>query len=86
MLVDLEALLGLVSRDELDLGVREPLGRQEGQPLMAEQVRMHGLRDIRLLAIWLHDLLDAASRERSESPSFKSISGTGLLLKIAFEN
>jgi hypothetical protein len=38
---------------------------------MAEPVRMHGLREIRFLAILLHDLLDAASRERSESPSFK---------------
>ena len=71
MLVDLEALLGFVSREELDLGVGEPLGSQEGQHLMAKQVRMDGLCDPRLLAILLHDLLDAASCERSESASFK---------------
>lgn len=60
MLVDLEALLSFVAGDQLDLGVREPFGCQEGQHLVTDQMRMHGLRDAGPLAIVLHDLLDAA--------------------------
>ena len=45
MLVDLPAFLGLVPRDQLDLGIGRPFGRQEGQHLMTEQIRMQGRRD-----------------------------------------
>jgi hypothetical protein len=64
MLVELEAFLGLVPGDQLDLGIGKSFGRQEGQHLMTEQMRMHRLRDACLCAVALHDLLDAAGRER----------------------
>ena len=67
MLVELEAFLGLVPGDQLDLGIGKSFGRQEGQHLMTGQMRMHGLRDAGLLAVALHDLLDAAGCERSSS-------------------
>ena len=38
MLVDLKALLAFMSRYQLDLGVREAFGCQEGQHLMTEQM------------------------------------------------
>src|SRR6516162_7562662 len=73
MLVDLEAFLGLVPGDQLDLGIGKPFGRQEGQHLITEQMWVHGLRDARLLAVALHDLLNAAGRERSAATGFKEV-------------
>jgi hypothetical protein len=40
MLVDLQALFAFMPGNELDLSVREAFGRQEGQHLMAEQMRV----------------------------------------------
>jgi hypothetical protein len=78
MLVDLEAFLGFVAGDQLDLGIGEPFGRQEGQHLMTEQMRVHGLRDACLLTVALHDLLDAAGREGSAATGFKEIALLGV--------
>ena len=84
MRVNLEAFLGLVPGDQLDLGIGEPFDRQEGQHLMTKQMRMHGLRDARLLAVALHDLLDAAARERPAATDFKEVAMLGSLLQMAF--
>ena len=80
MLVDLEAFLSLMPGDQLDLGVGNPFGRQEGQHLMTEQMRVHGLRDARLLVVALHDLLDAAGHERFAATDFKEVAMIGSLL------
>ena len=72
--------------DQLDLGIGKPFGRQEGQHLMTEQMWMHGLRDARLLAVALHDLLDAAGRERSTATGFIEVAMLGSLLQMAFED
>src|ERR1035441_7573579 len=40
MLVDLQALFAFVPGNQLNLGVGEAFGRQEGQHLMAEQMRV----------------------------------------------
>jgi hypothetical protein len=53
VLVDLQA--AFVSGNQLDLSVGEAFGRQVGEHLMAEQVRVN-----RLLVIALHNLLDSA--------------------------
>jgi len=45
MLVDLQALLALVAGDQLNLVVGQPFGRQVGQHLMAEQMRVQRLRN-----------------------------------------
>ena len=71
MLVDLKALLAFVPRNQLDLGVGEALGRQVGQHLMAEQVRVDRLRQAGLFAVLLHNLLDSARGERPEAPSLE---------------
>ncbi len=47
---------------------------------------MHGLHDARLLAIALHDLLDAAGRERPAATDFKKVVMLGSLLQMAFED
>jgi hypothetical protein len=60
VLVDLQALLAFVSGNQLDLSVGEAFGRQVGEHLMAEQVRVNRLRHAGLLAIALHNLLDSA--------------------------
>ena len=86
MLVDFEAFLGFVPGDQLDLCIGEPFGCQEGQHLMTEQMRMHGLRDAGLLAVALHDLLDAAGCERSAATGFKEVAMLGSLLQMAFED
>jgi hypothetical protein len=44
MLVDLQALLAFVSGNQLDLSVGEAFGRQVGEHLMAEQMRVQRLR------------------------------------------
>jgi hypothetical protein len=49
-------------------------------------MRMHGLRDARLLAVALHDLLDTAGRERSAATGFKEVAMLGALLQMAFED
>ena len=46
MLVDLQALLAFVSGNQLDLSVGEAFGRQVGEPLMAEQVRVNRRRNV----------------------------------------
>ena len=71
LLVDLKALFAFVARYQLNLCVGEALGRQVGQHLMAEQMRVQRLRNAGLLAIALHNLLDSACRERPESPSLE---------------
>jgi hypothetical protein len=53
---------------------------------MTEQMRMHELRDARLLAVALHDLLDAAGRERPATTDFKEVAMLGSLLQMAFED
>ena len=45
MLVDLKALFAFVVRYQLNLCVGEALGRQVGQHLMAEQMRVQRLRN-----------------------------------------
>jgi hypothetical protein len=70
----------------LELGIGEPFGRQEGQHLMTEQMRMHGLHDARLLAVALHGLLDAAGREQSAATGFKEVALLGSLLQMTFED
>jgi hypothetical protein len=46
VLVDLQALLAFVSGNQLDLSVGEAFGRQVGEHLMAEQVRVNRLRNV----------------------------------------
>jgi hypothetical protein len=43
-------------------------------------MRVHGLREARLLAVALHDLLDAAGGERSAATGFKEVALLGALL------
>ena len=51
MLVDLQALLAFVAGDQLDLSIGEAFGRQVGQHLMAEQMRVQRLRNAGRLAL-----------------------------------
>jgi hypothetical protein len=44
VLVDLKALFAFVARDQLNLCVGQVFGRQVGQHLMAEQMRVQRLR------------------------------------------
>ena len=57
MLVDLKALFAFVARDQLNLCVGEAFGRQVGQHLMTEQVRVQRLRK-------REELLQAIARGR----------------------
>ena len=43
-------------------------------------MRVHGLRDARLLVVALHDLLDAAGHERFAATDFKEVAMIGSLL------
>ena len=71
MLVDLQALLAFVAGYQLNLCVRQALGRQVGQHLMSEQVRVHRLCNAGLLSVALHNLRDSARRERPEPSSLE---------------
>ena len=71
MLVDLKALFAFVARYQLNLYVGQAFGRQVGQHLMAEQMRVQRLRNAGLLAIALHNLLDLARPERPQPPSLE---------------
>jgi hypothetical protein len=71
MLVDLQALFAFVPGNQLNLGVGEAFGRQEGQHLMAEQMRVQRLRNAGHLSVALNNLLDSARGERPEPPSLE---------------
>ena len=71
MLVDLQALFAFVAGDQLDLGIGETFGRQVGQHLMAEQMRVQRLRNAGHLAVTLNNLLDSARCERPKPPCFE---------------
>ena len=62
---------GIHTKMGLAQQIGEALGRQVGQHLMAEQMRVQRLRNAGLLAIALHNLLDTACRERPEPPSLE---------------
>jgi hypothetical protein len=49
-------------------------------------MRMQGLCDACMLAVALHNLLDAASRERSAAMGFKEVALLGSLPQVAFED
>jgi hypothetical protein len=49
-------------------------------------MRMHGLCGACFLAVALHDLLDAAGRERPAATDFKEVAMLGSLLQMAFED
>ena len=71
MLIDFQALLARVSRNELDLGVGQPPRRKIGEHLVPEQMGMYVLSNSRALPIVLDDLLYAARRSEehtSETP------------------
>jgi hypothetical protein len=69
MLVDLfQALLAFVAEDQLGLCIGEAFGRQVGQHLMAEQMRVQRLRNTGRLAVSLNNLLDSARGKRPEPP------------------
>jgi hypothetical protein len=67
VLVDLKALFAFVARYQLNLYVGQAFGRQVGQHLMAEQMRVQRLRNAGLFAIALHNLLDSAWRSNSRA-------------------
>jgi hypothetical protein len=78
MLVDLETFLGIVPGDQLDLGIGEPFGRQEGQHLMTEQMRMHELCDARLLAgALLGALLQMAFEDKAKARGKQDVAASG---------
>jgi hypothetical protein len=71
MLADLQTFFAFVPGNQLNLGVGEAFGRQEGQHLMAEQMRVQRLRNAGHLPIVLNDLLNSARGERTKPPSLE---------------
>ncbi len=55
VLINFQALLAGVSRNELDLGVGQPSRRQVGEHLVPEKMRMHVLRNSRTASVFLDD-------------------------------
>ena len=86
MLVDLQAPLALVPRDQLDLGVGQALRGQEGQHLVPEEVGVDVLGDARPVAVPLHDLLHPARGERHAAPRLEEIAVLRVGLQMAAED
>jgi hypothetical protein len=77
MLIGFQTLLTLMPGNQLNLTVRQSFGRQIGEHLMAEQMRMHRLCNPGLRTILLHNLLNASrgkgrgARRLKEIPVFR---------------
>ena len=86
MLVDLQALLALVPRDELDLRVGQPARGQIRQHLVAEQVRVDVVCDAGLPSVVLHDLLHAPGGERPVAPCLEEVGVLRVGSEMALED
>src|ERR1700730_4578695 len=67
VLIDFQAFLALMARDELDLRIRQTMRGQPGDHLMAEEMRVHRLGNAGAPAVALRELLDAARCEAAVS-------------------
>jgi hypothetical protein len=67
VLIDLQAFLALMARDELDLRIRQAVRRQPSDHLVPEEMRVHRLGNAGASAVALRELLDAARCEAGVS-------------------
>ena len=70
----------------MQLGVGETLCGQIGQHLMPEQMWVDRLRQARADPIGLHDLLNAAGRERAATRRLEEILVFGMSLQMALQD
>jgi hypothetical protein len=67
VLIDFQAFLALMARDELDLRIRQTVRGQPGNHVMSEEMRVPRLGNAGAPAVALHELLDAARCEAGVS-------------------
>jgi hypothetical protein len=86
VLIDFQAFLALMARDELDLHIRQTMRGQPGDHLVAEEMRVHRLGNAGAAAVTLHELLDAARCEAGVSLRLEHVAVQRVSLQVAFQD